>query len=269
MEGATQTKAAGTQGQHTSPIVATLAPLPSANLPTPTPGNFLAVIAAAALDPKVDVQKMHGLLDVQERMMAKQAEIDFNADFARLQADLPRITKDAKIVHKGNLIGTYATYEKIDDVIRPLLIKHGFGLRFNTEPTTDRVIITATLSHKSGHSITDKIPLTIDASGAKNNVQGVGSTIAYGKRYLVGMLLNLVFEGDDDDGKSADYAPITDDQAATLKDMIRETGTDTRKFLSIMVSGVDSVDQIGQKDYDRVYNALLAKRRHATKGGAA
>ena len=236
------------------------------NLPAaPTPANFLAVISQAAMDPKVDPQKMHGLLDVQERMMNKQAELDFNGDFARLQADLPRITKDAQIVHKGNLIAKYATYEKIDEIIRPLLIKHGFGLRFNTEPTGDKVIITATLSHRGGHSITDKIPLSIDASGAKNNVQGVGSTIAYGKRYLVGMLLNLVFEGEDDDGNAAGYSPITDEQAAQIKDLIRETGTDTQRFLSMMVSDAKTVDEIGLKDFNRVYNALLAKRN---KGGA-
>lgn len=232
----------------------------------PTTSDFLDAIGRIALDPRVDVLKLHGIIDVQERMMNKQAEMDFNADFVHLQADLPRITKDAKIVHKGNLIATYATYEKIDDVIRPLLIKNGFGLRYNTEPTGDKIIITSTLSHKGGHSITGRIPLTIDASGAKNNVQGVGSTIAYGKRYLVGMLLNLVFEGEDDDGQSADYAPITPEQALELKDLIRETNTDTKRFLSLMVSEAASVDEINLKDFNRVYNALIAKRNQANKG---
>jgi len=230
--------------------------------PAPTTANFLTVIAKAASDPNTDVAKMHGLLDVQERMMAKQAEIDFNADFARLQEELPRITKDAKIIHNGKLISTYATYEKIDDVIRPLLVKHGFGLRFNSEPNGNTVIISATLSHRGGHSITDKIPLGFDNSGAKNNVQGVGSTIAYGKRYLVGMLLNLVFEGEDDDGAKSGYQPITDDQAATLKDMIRETNTDVVKFLNTM-TGTKTVDEIALKDFNRVYNALLAKKNKA------
>lgn len=238
------------------------------NLPaTPTAANFLAVISRAAMDPSVDPQKMHGLLDVQERMMAKQAELDFNGDFACLQADLPRITKDAKIQHNGKLISTYATYEKIDKVIRPLLIKHGFGLRFNSEPEPNGkgVIITGTLSHRGGHSIVDRIPLGYDTSGAKNNVQGVGSTIAYGKRYLVGMLLNLVFEGEDDDGAKSGYQPITDNQASQIKDLIRETGTDTQRFLSMMVSGAKTVDEIALSDFNRVYNALLAKRNQAKR----
>ncbi len=234
-------------------------------LTTPTTADFLTVIAQAATNPDVDPQKMHAILDVQERMMNKQAEIFFNRDFTALQAELPIIKKDGKIVHKGALISNFATYEQIMAKIRPLLIKHGFGLRFNTEPTGDKIIITATLSHKDGHSITDRVPLSIDSSGAKNNVQGVGSTISYGKRYLTGMLLNLVFEGEDDDGNSADYIPISDDQAATLKELIRETNTDTVRFLSMMVSNAASVDEIGVKDYARLYNTLLAKKNQMNK----
>lgn len=231
----------------------------------PTTANFLAVISKAASDPNVDVAKMHGLLDVQERMMAKQAEIDFNADFARLQEELPRISKDAKIIHKGKLISSYATYEKIDEVIRPLLIRHGFGLRFNSEPNGQTVIISATLSHKGGHGITDRIPLGIDASGAKNNVQGVGSTIAYGKRYLVGMLLNLVFEGEDDDGAASEFVPMTDQQAATIKELLHDTKADVKRFLEHYDTA--SVDDMDARQYDEAYNTLMTKKNRMT--GAA
>ena len=240
----------------------------------PSTANFLAVIAQAALDPSVDVAKMHGLLDVQERMMNKQAEINFNADFHRLQMDLPRITKDAKIVHKGKLIASYAKYETIDTVIRPLLVKHNFSLRYNTEPTANKIIVTGTLSHRDGHSITDKIPLDVEAGGAKNNVQGVGSTIAYGKRYLVGMMLNLVFEGDDDDGKKASHIPMDDEQIQELKAILQKEGATTneiKNFLDYM--DAESVDEISAADYQKAKIALegwAQKKRAALaqKGGA-
>ncbi|TXH10073.1 MAG: ERF family protein [Spirochaetes bacterium] len=224
------------------------------------PVNYLAIISRAASDPNTDVAKIHGLIDANERMMAKQAEIEFNSDFVRLQADLPRITKDSKIMHNGRLISSYATYERIDDSIRPLLARSGFGLRYNSTPQGDKILISATLSHRAGHSITGTILLDFDVSGAKNKVQSVGSTIAYGKRYLAGMLLNLVFEGEDDDGKSAGVKAISDDQAEILKDLIRETGTDTVAFLSTMVSGARSVDDIAARDFERCRNALQAKK---------
>lgn len=223
----------------------------------PSTANFLEVIQRVALDPSVDVAKMHGLLDVQERMMAKQAEINFNADFSQLQNELPRITKDAKIVMKGQIISTYAKYETIDTVIRPLLIKHGFSLRFNTEPQGQTIIVTGTLSHRDGHSITDKIPLGIEAGGAKNSVQGVGSTIAYGKRYLVGMMLNLVFEGEDDDGQGASHRRMTAQQVAEINAKLAATGADVAGFLKYM--GAETINEISATDYDKAIVALNRK----------
>ena len=73
---------------------------------------------------------------------------------------------------KGVVQSTFAKYEDIDDVIRPLLIQNGFSLRFNSRESNGKVVITGTLAHRDGHSITDEIPLAIDASGSKNNVQG-------------------------------------------------------------------------------------------------
>lgn len=230
----------------------------------PSTANFLDVITTAMRDPTLDPAKLNGLIDVQERLMNKQAEINFNADFHKLQIDLPRITKDAKIIHKGKLIATYAKYEAIDEVIRPLLIKHNFSLRFNTEPTGGKIIVTGTLSHRDGHSITDKIPLDIEGGGAKNSVQGVGSTIAYGKRYLVGMMLNLIFEGEDDDGQKAAFIPLTEEQIVEIKDKLQSTGADVKKFLEYM--DAPSVDEISAAGYEK---AIIALNRKASQTAGA
>ena len=234
-------------------------------LATPTAANFLDAIRRAAMDPSVDVAKMHGLLDVQERMMNKQAELEFNASFIQMQNELPRITKDSSIKHGGKLIAKYASYEKIDEIIRPILQRNGFSLRFNSGPNGGEMIVEATLSHIGGHSIVDRLPLKVEKVAAMNSAQAAMSAITYAKRGLTTMLLNLIFEGDDDDGQNTGYVPITDDQAATLKDLIRETNTDTVKFLSMMVSGAKTVDEISLNDFNRVHMALLAKRNQAQK----
>lgn len=226
----------------------------------PTPANFLEVIKQVALDPSVDVQKMHGLLDIQERLMNKQAEMSFTSALTVLQNDLPRIKQDGKIMHGNRLIASYAKYETIDTAIRPLLMANGFALRFNTEPIGDRVLVSGTLSHKDGHSITNTIPLDIDKGPARNNVQSVGSTISYGKRYLVGMLLNLVFEGEDNDGKTASFIPISTEQAAEIKKKLEETDADVTKFLALV--GAKTVDEMSVDKYDL---AIIALNRKAGK----
>jgi len=48
--------------------------------------------------------------------------------------------------------------------------------------------------------------LPLDNSGSKNAVQAVGSSVSYGKRYVMAALLNITTRGEDDDGNAA--API-------------------------------------------------------------
>ena len=92
--------------------------------------TILSVIAKAAADPNVDVAKMQQLLDMQERLMARQAEAEFNEAMARLQPRLPRIQKKGDVkypVNKNAPDGPqkhafwFARIEDIDDAIRPLL----------------------------------------------------------------------------------------------------------------------------------------------------
>lgn len=246
-----------------------LTPIDENTLPAMAqPHDLLAVIGRAAMDPRVDPAKMHSLIDAKMRLDAIEAEKQFNAAFESLQAELPRIKKDGKIVHKGNTIGSFATWEKVDEVIRPLLIKNRFVLRFNSKQIGDKITVFGTLAHAGGHSVTDEIPLTIDASGAKNNVQGVGSTISYGKRYLAGMLLNLIFEGEDDDGTTAGAGgPITDEQVAYITDMLRKLGPDqTAPFLKYM--GVGTVQEISVYDYSKAVAALEPKVHKLKLAGA-
>lgn len=223
-----------------------------------SPQGMIAVINRAMTDPGIDAAKLHSLMDLQERMMAKQAEIEFNLDLQELQNTMPRITKDSKIEHKGVLISNYASYETIDAAIRPLLQTHGFSLRYNSEPSNGKILISGTLAHRSGHSVTSKIELSTDASGAKNNVQGVGSTIAYGKRYLIGMLLNLVFCGEDDDGVKAGHVAITQEQATEIEFLIGDAGADLTRFLAWL--GAPDIKGIASKDYDRAITQLKKKK---------
>ena len=104
---------------------------------------MMAIIARAASDPSIDVSKMTALLDMQERIMAKNAEIEFNEALARLSRVMPRINKDGQVEYaedktkpNGPKVKAFkfATYENIDRVIRPLLQEEGMSLSFTTAP---------------------------------------------------------------------------------------------------------------------------------------
>lgn len=223
--------------------------------------TFLSVIERAAIDPKVDVLKMEKMLDMQERILNKQAEMSFNQAMTRLQPKLPTIAHKSQIAFKGTVQSTYAKYEDIDEVIRPLYTAEGFSLSFNTEVSDGGAIVIGTLSHEAGHSRTASIPLPLDSSGSKNNIQAMGSTISYGKRYLVGMLLNIVTKGEDDNGQASDVLSIED--AAKIDLRIVEVKADKKKFLDFM--GVDDVRKIRMKDFGKALNALASKEAENQK----
>jgi hypothetical protein len=69
-----------------------------------------------------DVATLEKLLSMNERIMAKNAEIAFNQAMARLQQKLPIIHQASQIKHGDKLIARYAKYEDIDRQIRHLYV---------------------------------------------------------------------------------------------------------------------------------------------------
>jgi hypothetical protein len=237
--------------------------------PVEQPQSLLPAIIQLAKDREVDADKLERLLAMQERMEVRQAENEFNAAFVRMQPQLPRIKKDGSLkypVDKNKpdgpqrLISKYATWEAIDGVIRQILADYGFALSFTTDVTANGIlIVTAILRHSAGHSTkTPGPPLPCDSSGGKNNIQGWGSAMSYGKRYAATAALNLITEGEDDDGKLAGMAFIKAEQVEELQKLIEETGADERRFLDIMA--VQHLGEIQQGAFAAARNMLLQKK---------
>ena len=264
-------------GSTESPV--SVAPIaPKAGATEEGGATFLAVIASAARDPAVNVEKMAALLDMQERVVAKRAEAEFNQALARLMKVLPRVKKNGVVEYpedKNKPQGpkakafNFARWEDIDAAIRPLLDAEGFSLSFNSAPRTGDgggIVVTGTLLHGGGHSRSASIPLALDASGGKNNLQAMGSTFSYGKRYTTTALLNLVFEGEDDDGVRGGMVFASPDQVAQIEALITETKTDRDAFLDYMEAG--SVEGIQAKHVPKALNALATKRRKMAEAKA-
>jgi len=222
----------------------------------PVDANLLSVIARAAADPAVDVDKMQRLLDMHERMVKTRAEVEFKAALARIQPRMPRVVKDGLIAVNGTTRSKYAKYEDIDSAIRPMLAEEGFSVDFDTRSSDKHLTTILRVSHSAGHSETREISLPFDTSGSKNPTQGVGSTMQYGKRYLLCGFFNIIAVDQDDDGQGG---VITDQQAMTIETLIKDTKADRLRFLKFM--GASNVDSIPANQYERAINALRSKAR--------
>jgi hypothetical protein len=173
---------------------------------TPEPTSLLNVIERASRDSTVDVAKLTALLDMQERVTRAQAKQEFTQALSAVAGELEPVARDAKNPHTNT---RYAKLEAIDAALRPIYSRHGFSVRFGSEPTADgQVHVTCTLSHVGGHSETLGLAAPVDAVGtggrqSKTGVQAIGSTVTYLRRYLLTMALNVTFFDEDDDGEAS------------------------------------------------------------------
>jgi ERF superfamily len=209
----------------------------------PSPANMLAVIAAAAANPGVDVEKMRALLDMQREIMQEEARIAFTQDYIAMQKEMPSINRDGRIViEKGGRIvqkTPFATFENIHAVTKPILREHGFALW--TEPDigeNNRIVMRGHLDHVKGHGKTCAMSLPLENSGSKNDVQGVGSSLSYGRRYCAINLLNIVSHAPQDADRDGNDAPkeeteakINGSQAKELMKAIDENDVEMLVFM--------------------------------------
>ncbi|HAB02474.1 MAG TPA: single-stranded DNA-binding protein [Pseudomonas sp.] len=201
--------------------------------PTQADSSILAVISRAATDPTCDIDKLERLMAMHERMQAREAEAEFNAAMAAMQSDIPSIAERGAIVVNGQKRSDYATFEDINDVIKPIMQAHGFAITFKVENTPGGLTVTGILMHRAGHRESTTMLLPLDTSGSKNAVQAVGSSTSYGKRYVMSALLNLTTRGEDDDGHAAvPTANVTTVQASGINALLERCTPTTRDWFT-------------------------------------
>lgn len=168
--------------------------------------DMFAGIMEVVKDPDVSPEKMSALLDVQERMINRQALMDFNKAKMQAMAEMPIIDRNGAIKNKaGQVQSRYARFEDIDRIVRPICAKYGLVYSFNiSEGERGATKVTCELGHVGGH-VEHYGPLAVplDTSGSKNPTQGVGSSVSYGKRYTLCAALNIVTLFEDNDGQTA------------------------------------------------------------------
>lgn len=247
---------------------------PETNLPAVIgPSERFAAIMKLAADPNIDVGKITALIELDRGMQRDQAKREFDTAFAALSAGLPTIKKNGEVKYpedktkpNGRMLKAfnYARYEDILELVAPLLKEHKFQIAFDTEPHSDgKITVIGFLRHAAGHEVSARFgPLMLDTSGGKNNIQAVGSTFSYGKRYVLTALLNLVFEGEDDDGVRGGTILIDAASVKQLSDMILATSGDEKpisldRYLAAME--VETLADIRVEDFQRAQNLLLSR----------
>ncbi len=138
-----------------------------------------------------------------ERLKRKEAELAYNSAKSRILKKLAsiKIVKNRSALYqiekgkpsKGASF-KYAPLEEIDKHLRPLLVEEHMDLSYSDEPREDGgILIRGRLKHlPSGHFEDSFMPAPLDTTGGKSDVQAVGSTNSFLRRYVACNIFNIV-----------------------------------------------------------------------------
>jgi hypothetical protein len=253
--------------------------------PPDSPSTLLALIERVALDPHADVEKLESVTALYERFKAREAELSFNTAKCRILKKLAglKIVRNRSVqyeIESGKAQrGTaeafkYAPLEEIDRHLRPLLAEEGMDLSFSAEPREGGdIIIRGRLKYlPSGHYEDSLMPAPPDTTGGKSNVQAVGSTNSFLRRYIICNMFNIVVVGDDDDGTGG---TIDKAQTKTILDLMKKAKVGPKFLKYVKAPSVEqagsleaAIATIAARDYRKAISTLeeeiaKAKASHA------
>ena len=242
-------------------IPAVRRPIEGGSQPVEIGDSILSVIARAASDPKVDVDKLERLLAMQERVLDREAEQAWIAAMKAAQEECAPIKRNKK---NQTTNSTYTDLERLSKEADPIIHKHGFTLTFGSGESNlkDHYRVTCDVAHVGGHTKERFLDVPTDMTGIKGNqnktaTHGMGSAISYGRRYLKLLIFDIATT--DDDGNAAGRGKtLNEKQEGDLEALLQEVGADRQRFCRYMK--VNHLSEIRAQDYERAVQALETKR---------
>ena len=222
--------------------------------------GLLDVISRASRDPSVDIDKLERLIAMQERLQARDAEQAFNLAMNAAQAEMRPIAANAS---NPQTRSRYATYDKLDRVLRPIYTAHGFSLSFDEgeSPKPEHVRVLCYVAHNAGHTRTYHRDMPADGKGAKGGdvmtkTHAAGAAGSYGARYLLKGIWNVAVGEEDADGNvpSPHVQSIDDAQWAMLVQLIDAAGIDAGTVCT--AANIGSLKELPAAKFQSVVNKL-------------
>lgn len=222
-----------------------------------------------AMEQKLDPDSLEKFMAMYERWEDRQAERIYNEAMNACQGEImPVIRRKWNDQNKCN----YVADEDVDEIIRPIYVKHGFSLSLGSDvsPLPDHYRCVCDVRHNGGHKERHVLDGQCDDKGMKGTpnktgVQGVMSTMTYLKRNLKCLIFNIPIKGQDKDGQrpSAGQQPITDEQMATLNDWILQKEVPLDDFLKW--AEVDSLARLPVSKYTTAIQMLKDRKPGARR----
>lgn len=228
-------------------------------IPASESAAILSLIERMATNPEISPERVERFIAMHDAMEAKRSKLAFSDAIAQSKAKISEtpIIKNAT----GHNAKRYADFSAYAKVVDPVLASFGLTYRFRTTQANSISVTCILTGH--GHEEENTLTGPADASGSKNAIQAIGSTLTYLQRYTLVQALGLA-ASEDDDGKAAGGdEKVSENDILDLQSLIDEVKADMPKFLKLM--GVEFLDDLPKSRLKEAVSTLEAKRRQAAK----
>lgn len=229
--------------------------------------SLIAAIERAASNPQMNIEAVERLFAMHQKILAQQAEAEFNAAMARAQAKITPVANNAANTQTNS---RYAKLAAICEAIMPIVTAEGLSVSYGSadSPKEGYIRTVATVSHASGHTRQYHLDMPLDDVGAKGNanktkVHATGSTISYSRRYLACMIFNVTTEDDDDGNKAGGVMP--EQQRADFEVAI-DSMADADKLAELWKKIVTVCQSTGDKESYEHFKKRVADHGKTLKG---
>ncbi len=206
-----------------------LEPIPEpVTVPAQRELSVLDRVMDAAMRSDLDPARLEKFLQIARDLEQDKKKQEWATAFraAKDELDCYRITKRGQIVYKNGTVVKFIKYEDMSDAVKPILRKHALSASYSYryEQAPPKAICIMNLLHANGYSQNfESVPLPmIDTSGGKSEVQGSGSVMSFGIRYVTRAAFDIVAEDEDNNGATQTFTPLTADQASEVEQFVKE-----------------------------------------------
>ena len=224
-----------------------------------------AMMIQMAVQGGADLEKLQGLLDLQMKYEANEAKKAYVRAMTAFKLNPPKINKDkkVKIPHKNDNFFTEYSHASLANVVEKInsaLSAQGLSVSWTTKQN-GAVQVTCKITHELGHGEETTLSAPADATGSKNTIQAIGSTITYLQRYTLLALTGLATEDMDNDAQS-EVEYITEKEQMVICDILDNLkNSEQRTGLFYKHMGVDSVEKIKKADLNKAMKVLEATQK--------
>ena len=246
--------------------MATVIDQPSVNgsmVVAPVEANPMAMIQTA-IERNLDAGQLEKLLDLQERWDKARAAEAFARAMNACQSEMPAIVRDA---YNNQTKSKYARLETVNEQIKAIYVRNGFSLSFGTEssPLEKHVRVTCDVLHTGGHTKHYQADFPLDDAGMQGTVNktpmhATGSTMSYGRRYLIYLIFNLSLANEDNDGNGRrPIQKISEEQVIQIQEWLDNTSANVPVFLQCF--SIEKLSDLPANRFQEAIDALRKKQR--------